>query len=73
MRGKLSTTMGGLGSHHVHPYIVQTAAFLLSVLLPGGVFALLIGAWVERARRRLLPPNDESMTPLLACERALAE
>ncbi len=65
--------MGGLGSHHVHPYSVQTAAFILSAFLPGGVFALLVGAWIEAARRRLRPATEEGMTLLLAGERALAD
>ncbi len=44
--------MGGLGSHPLHPYAIQSFAFLLSLLVPGGVFALLLGAWIERYRRR---------------------
>jgi hypothetical protein len=43
--------MGGLGHHHLHPYIVQTTAFLCSLLLPAALLALLGGAWLERARR----------------------
>jgi hypothetical protein len=44
--------MGGLSSHHVHPYALQSAAFLLSLLFPSAVLALLGGAAVERLRRR---------------------
>ncbi|MGB6062133.1 MAG: hypothetical protein WBG27_10550 [Candidatus Aquilonibacter sp.] len=44
--------MGGLGHHHLHPYIWQTVAFLGSLALPGMVFALLGGAWWEQGRRR---------------------
>jgi len=43
--------MGGLGHHHGHPYLVQTAAFFCSLVLPVALFALLGGAWWERARR----------------------
>jgi hypothetical protein len=43
--------MGGLGHHPLHPYIVQTAAFFGSLLLPAAVFALLGGAWWEQVRR----------------------
>jgi hypothetical protein len=46
--------MGGLGHHHVHPYLVQAIAFVGSLALPGAVFALLGGAWAERIRRN--PP-----------------
>jgi hypothetical protein len=44
--------MGGLGSHHVHTYAVQTAAFLTSLLLPGFALLLVGGAYLERFRRR---------------------
>lgn len=44
--------MGGLGHHHLHPYIVQTVAFLGSLTLPGMLFALLGGARLEQGRRR---------------------
>ena len=44
--------MGGLGSHHVHSYALQTAAFLGSLFLPGALLALLGGAWWEQGRRR---------------------
>ncbi|HVA27429.1 MAG TPA: hypothetical protein VNF68_04575 [Candidatus Baltobacteraceae bacterium] len=36
----------------MHPYSLQTAAFLFSMLFPGGVLALIVGAVLERARRR---------------------
>ena len=48
----LPTIMGGLGSHPHHPYLVQSLAFVISLLVPGGVFALLAGAWFEERRRR---------------------
>lgn len=44
--------MGGLGSHHAHPYALQTAAFLASLMLPGLVLLLVGGAYLERFRRR---------------------
>ncbi len=44
--------MGGLGHHHLHPYIVQTVAFLGSLALPCMLFALLGGARWEQGRRR---------------------
>ena len=44
--------MGGLGHHPLHPYIVQTAAFFGSLVLPAALFALLGGAWWEQVRRR---------------------
>ncbi|HTU70740.1 MAG TPA: hypothetical protein VMF11_10530 [Candidatus Baltobacteraceae bacterium] len=44
--------MGGLGSHHTHPYALQALAFVGSLLLPGVLFALLGGAWWEQLRRR---------------------
>jgi hypothetical protein len=47
--------MGGLGHHPLHPYIVQTFAFLASLVLPAAVFGLLGGAAIEKARRRGLP------------------
>jgi hypothetical protein len=43
--------MGGLGNSHVHPYAVQTAAFLASLLLPGFALFLVGGAYLERFRR----------------------
>jgi hypothetical protein len=43
--------MGGLGHHASHSYAVETVAFLFSLLVPGGVFALLAGAWWENFRR----------------------
>ncbi|MDE2481355.1 MAG: hypothetical protein KGN02_04105 [bacterium] len=65
--------MGGLGSHHAHSYAVQTAALLVSMLVPGGVLALLVGAWVEQARRRFRTPAAHGMTSLVGAERALAD
>lgn len=44
--------MGGLGSQHVHPYAVQTAAFLVSLLLPALALFLVGGAIFEDFRRR---------------------
>jgi len=44
--------MGGLGHHPSHPYAVQTVAFIASLFIPGGVFALLLGAWWEARRRK---------------------
>ena len=55
--------MGGLGHHPSHPYGVQLAALLWTMLLPGTLFALALGAWWERARRsgsrslRLISPH----------------
>ena len=43
--------MGGLGSHHVHPYALQVAAFFVSLILPGMVFVLLGGALAEHKLR----------------------
>ena len=42
--------MGGIGS--AHSYAAQTAAFMVSLLLPASVFALLIGAWWEQWKRK---------------------
>jgi hypothetical protein len=50
--------MGGLGHHHLHPYVAQTAAFICSLALPGAVFALLGGAWWEQGRRRRALETD---------------
>jgi len=44
--------MGGLGHHHLHPYLVQTLAFIGSLALPAAVFGLLFGAALEKGRRR---------------------
>jgi hypothetical protein len=44
--------MGGIGSHHGHPYALQTAAFVVSMLLPGSALALVAGAYWEQFRRR---------------------
>jgi hypothetical protein len=50
--------MGGLGHHHVHPYVLQTAAFFGSLVLPGMVFALLGGArWEQGRRNRAVEPD----------------
>jgi cytochrome c-type biogenesis protein CcmH/NrfF len=43
--------MGGLGHHPSHPYAAQVAALLWTMLLPGGLVALALGAWWEQARR----------------------
>ncbi len=51
----LSKIMGALGAHHGHSYVVQTVAFFVTLLFPGGVLALLGGALLEKARRRGLP------------------
>jgi hypothetical protein len=48
----LSDVMGAIGAHHGHSYVVQTVAFLVTLLFPGGVLALLGGAALERMRRR---------------------
>lgn len=45
--------MGGLGSHHVHPYALQAGAFLFSLLFPTAALALMAGALHERMRRAL--------------------
>lgn len=37
--------------HHVHPYALQTFSFLITLIVPGAVFALLGGAWFEGFRR----------------------
>jgi hypothetical protein len=50
--------MGGIGHHHLHPYVVQTAAFIGSLVLPGLLFALLAGAWWEQGRRRRVLEPD---------------
>ena len=55
--------MGGLGHHPSHPYAVQIAALLWTMVLPGGLLALSVGAWWERMRRsgsrrlRLISPR----------------
>ena len=43
--------MGGLGHQPSHPFAVQSAALLWTMLLPGGLLALFVGAWWEQARR----------------------
>jgi hypothetical protein len=44
--------MGGLGHHHVHPYVLQTASLFVSMLFPVGAMLLAAGARFERLRRR---------------------
>lgn len=48
----LSSIMGAIGAHHGHSYAIQTAAFFVTLLFPGGVLALLAGAVAEKLRRR---------------------
>ena len=48
----LSGIMGAIGAHHGHSYVVQTVAFFITLLFPGGVLALLGGAIAEKTRRR---------------------
>jgi hypothetical protein len=47
--------MGGIGGHPVESYGAQSisllASFLCAARFPGGVLALLLGSWWERARR----------------------
>ena len=43
------------------------------MLMPGGVFALLLGAWIEGARRNLRPEAGAGMSPLVSAERILAD
>jgi hypothetical protein len=50
--------MGGLGSHHLHPYAVQSAAFYFSLLFPSGALLLLAGAIKERFRHRAGRPSS---------------
>jgi len=54
--------MGGLGSHHVHPYALQSAAFFFSMLFPGSVLLLLGGAIMERLRGRTGALAPESIS-----------
>lgn len=49
--------MGGFGHHHFHPDTVQLLALIISMLLPGGVFALLTGAHLEQKRRTKVAPT----------------
>jgi hypothetical protein len=44
--------MGGIGSHHGHSYALDTAAFFISLLMPGSALALVAGAYWEQFRRR---------------------
>ncbi len=48
----LSRIMGAIGAHQGHSYVVQTAAFLTTLLFPGGVLALVGAAIAEKMRRR---------------------
>jgi hypothetical protein len=48
----LCEIMGAIGAHHGHSYAVQTVAFLITLLFPGGVLALVGGAIAEGIRRR---------------------
>lgn len=48
----LCLIMGAIGAHHGHSYIVQTIAFFVTLLFPGGVLALVGAAIAERTRRR---------------------
>ncbi|HUA08216.1 MAG TPA: hypothetical protein VMA98_03010 [Candidatus Acidoferrales bacterium] len=52
--------MGGIGHHPLHPYVVQTAAFLGSLVMPAALLALLWGAWREKGRRRGALVPEES-------------
>lgn len=63
--------MGGLGGHHVHPYALQAAAFLFSLVLPGLVFLLLGGAFVERHIRNRTPAasHPDAQAPTFAFSR----
>lgn len=56
--------MGAIGAHHGHSYAVQTAAFIVSALFPGGVLALLAGAVREKLTRR----GSDRLSPLVAGE-----
>ncbi|MEO9264482.1 MAG: hypothetical protein ABI282_10350 [Candidatus Baltobacteraceae bacterium] len=40
-----------MGHHHVHPYALQALCFGITLIVPGVVFALLGGAWLEQKRR----------------------
>ena len=44
-----------MGPHHGHSYVVQTAAFFITLLFPAGALALLGGAVAEKLRRRGVP------------------
>lgn len=61
--------MGGLGSHHVHPYSLQFAALLFSMLFPTALLALVGGAIRERFQRRNGRPTPTSAHPNLATSR----
>ena len=47
-----SAIMGAIGAHQGHSYVVETVAFFITLLFPGGVLALLGGAIAEKVRRR---------------------
>ncbi|MBV8636739.1 MAG: hypothetical protein JO322_01515 [Candidatus Eremiobacteraeota bacterium] len=51
--------MGAIGAHHGHSYAVQTVAFFVTLLFPGGVLALIGGAIAEKMRRRGPVPAAE--------------
>ena len=61
--------MGGLGSHALHPYALQAIAFSFSLLIPGGVFALLGAAWLERHQRTSGQKAAEALASWQAAER----
>lgn len=66
--------MGGIGHHPVHPYALQSAAFIISLLMPGGVFALLLGGWWEGVRRgRVRKAKSHEMTARVGAWLAQAE
>ncbi|MDQ2865621.1 MAG: hypothetical protein M3R51_05295 [Candidatus Eremiobacteraeota bacterium] len=39
-----------MGHHHVHPYALQSLAFILALTVPAVVFLLIGGAWLEGSR-----------------------
>jgi hypothetical protein len=61
--------MGGLGSHHVHPYSLQFAALLFSMLFPTALLALVGGAIRERFQRRNGRPAPAPSHPALTTRR----
>lgn len=66
--------MGGLGSHHVHPYALQSAAFYFSLLFPGGALFLIAGAIKERFRHRAGRPSSiHGWTTAKATARLIAQ
>lgn len=58
-----------MGSHHIHPYAVQAAAFLISLIVPGLVFVVLGGAAWEHRRRNGRKPVPEANAPIFAFSR----